>query len=311
MESLALIIPVYNEDQVIEGTVFRLQGILRAASIFAGEIICVNDGSTDKTAQILDRLPGITVLSHDVNRGYGAALRTALDYCSEEWIFIVDADGTYPLEDLPRLLEETKNAYDMVIGARQGPGISSNPAKRLARWILRKLVHGVTGVMVPDLNSGMRVFRRALYREFRHLLPMGFSFTSTITVASLYTGYRLKYIPIVYSKRVGDSNIRPIRDFFGFTILILRLASYFEPLKFFLPLSTFVAIAAILRGVRDVLVVNYIGGVAIILMFFSFQILAIGILADVVVRRSLSSSTPAGAAEKRFVVKKNPPKAGV
>ncbi len=180
---------------------------------------------------------------------------------------------------------------DMVVGARRGPGISGSPFKRLARWLLRKMVQSLTGTSVPDLNSGMRVFRHSLYQEFRHLLPLGFSFTSTITVASLYSGYALKYVPIDYARRVGKSNIKPVRDFIGFTILIVRLASYFEPLSFFVPASFVILAVAILRGIRDVIVTNGIGSLAVILVFFSAQLFVMGVVTDVVVRRSRSGSS--------------------
>jgi glycosyltransferase involved in cell wall biosynthesis len=283
--SCAVIIPVYNERGAIEDTVRRVQGICAGVPGYDFEIICINDGSSDDTGEILARLPGITVITHEVNRGYGAALRTGLDYCSQEWIFITDADGTYPLQDLPGLLDVAAGGVDMVVGARQGSGISASLPHQLARWILRKMVHGLTGVMVPDLNSGMRVFRRSLYQEFRHLLPMGFSFTTTLTVASLYSGRKVRYMPINYERRIGKSNIKPVKDFFGFAMLIVRLASYFEPLRFFLPAAFGLAILGVLRAVRDVIVVNQFGALAVILLLTAFQIFVLGVIADVIVRR--------------------------
>jgi glycosyltransferase involved in cell wall biosynthesis len=283
-KSCAVIIPVYNEERAIEETVVRIQAICAAVHGYQFEIICINDGSSDGTATVLSGLQGITVITHEVNRGYGAALRTGLDYCSQEWIFITDADGTYPLADLPTLLAGVESA-DMVVGNRQGRGISSSPAHRLARWILRKMVHGLTSVMVPDLNSGMRVFRKSLYQEFRHLLPMGFSFTTTLTVASLYSGRRVHYIPIDYERRVGKSNIKPVQDFLGFSMLIVRLASYFEPLRFFLPAAFVLALLGVLRAVRDVIVVNQFGALSVILMLTAFQVFVLGVIADVIVRR--------------------------
>jgi len=207
-----------------------------------------------------------------------------LDYCSQEWVFITDADGTYPLADLPNLLANAEGA-DMVVGNRQGLGISSSLPHRLARWILRKMVHGLTGVMVSDLNSGMRVFRKSLYQEFRHLLPMGFSFTTTLTVASLYSGRHVRYIPINYERRIGKSNIKPVQDFIGFSILIVRLASYFEPLRFFLPAAFGLAFLGVLRAIRDIIVVNQFGALSVILMLTAFQVFVLGVIADVIVRR--------------------------
>lgn len=283
--SCAVIIPVYNEQDAIEDTVLRVQRICAQVPDFSFEIICVNDGSKDGTGAILARLPGVTVITHEVNRGYGAALRTGLDYCNQDWIFITDADGTYPLEDLHTLLEIASSGVDMVVGARQGNGISSSLPHQMARWILRKMVHGLTGVMVPDLNSGMRVFRRTLYQEFRHLLPMGFSFTTTLTVASLYSGRKVRYVPINYERRIGKSNIKPVKDFFGFSMLIVRLASYFEPLRFFLPAAFGLALLGIARAIRDVIVVNQFGALAVILLLTAFQVFVLGVIADVIVRR--------------------------
>jgi len=276
---------VYNECRAIEETVTRVQGMCAQVQGYDFEIICVNDGSSDNTGEILARLTGITVITHDVNRGYGAALRTGLDYCSQEWIFITDADGTYPLADLPKLLACATDKTDMVVGNRVGSGLSATPFHRLARWILRKMVHGLTGVMVPDLNSGMRVFRRTLYAEFRHLLPMGFSFTTTLTVASLYSGRKVHYEPINYERRIGKSNIKPVQDFLGFAMLIVRLASYFDPLRFFLPAAFALAGMGVLRAVRDVIVTNQFGALSVILMLTAFQVFVLGVIADVIVRR--------------------------
>lgn len=287
MQTLSVIVPVYNEEQGIGRTLDELQAVLGEVEGFTATVVCVDDGSRDGTAEILARRPDIQVITHAVNRGYGAALRTGLDSVGSDWIFITDADGTYPVGDLPRLLEATEQAGTaMVVGAREGPGISQRPMHRMARWILKKMVHALTGVMVPDLNSGMRVFRRDVYEAFRHLLPFGFSFTSTITVSCLYSNFGVRYVPIHYAHRIGHSHIRPVQDFFGFAMLILRVATYFEPLKFFLPLSLLVLLGSIGRGVRDVLLTSSIGGLAMLGAVLALQVFAVGIVADVVVRRS-------------------------
>jgi hypothetical protein len=142
--------------------------------------------------------------------------------------------------------------------------------------------------MVPDLNSGMRVFRHQLYREFKGLLPMRFSFTTTLTMAALYTNYQIKYIPINYAQRVGHSNIRPVQDFFAFIMLIVRIASYFEPLRFFLPLAFLFMALGFLKALRDFLLLGAIGGLAVTISLVGVEIFVAGILADVIVRRSMS-----------------------
>lgn len=282
----AIIVPVYNEERVIADTVDRLKRITASIPSWEFEITCVNDGSSDRSGELLAGIDGIRVLTHEVNRGYGAALRTGLDSCRSEWVFIVDADATYPLEDLGRLLEYVQEGADMVVGARRGEGIDLKPFHRVARWILRKMAHALTGTMVPDLNSGMRVFRYRLYREFRSILPLGFSFTTTITLASLYSNYRLKFVPIDYARRVGDSSIRPVRDFFSFIMLIVRIASYFEPLRFFLPLAFAIIGLGFVKGLIDFVRLGAIGALAVIMLLMGVQVFITGILAEVIVRRS-------------------------
>lgn len=291
--SCDIVLPAFNEEGSIAATISRLQKLAKNIPGWEFTIICINDGSNDRTAEILSGFSDqITVITHDVNRGYGAALRTGLNQCNGDWVFIVDADATYPIEDLPRLLKEVDAGADMVVGAREGIGIQAKPFHRIARWILRKMAHVLTGVMVPDLNSGMRVFRLRLYREFRGLLPLGFSFTTTLTLAALYSNYRSRYVPIHYADRVGRSSIRPVRDFFAFVMLIIRIASYFEPLRFFLPLAFAVAGVGFVKGAYDFWHLDRIGSLSVIMVLMGVQIAITGILAEVIVRRSASYQEP-------------------
>lgn len=295
----SIVVPVYNEEKVIGETLTRLLSTIDKIPNWKFEIICVNDGSADKSGDILATFKTLRVFTHEVNRGYGAALRTGLKHCNCEWVFIVDADATYPIEDLPRLLAEAERGADMVVGAREGIGINLSPFRRMARWILRKMAHALTGVMVPDLNSGMRVFRLSLFHEFSSLLPLGFSFTTTITLAALYTNYQTRYVPINYERRVGKSNIRPVRDFFAFLMLILRIASYFEPLRFFLPLAFGMMGAGFLKGSIDFFRLGAIGSLAAIVFLMGVQVFVLGLLAEVVVRRSPSYSEQRALADQK------------
>ncbi len=292
--SCSIIVPVYNEEKVISLTLEKIKEIILGIQNWEFEIICVNDGSKDRSGEILKQYTDIKVITHDINRGYGAALKTGLNSAQYDWVFIVDADATYPIEDLSKLLNEATLGAQMVVGARVGVGISSKPFHRIARWILRKITHFLTGTMVPDLNSGMRVFRHRLYREFKSLLPMGFSFTTTITLAALYSNYKTVYVPINYNRRVGKSNIKPLQDFFTFVMLILRIASYFEPLRFFLPIAFGIMGVGILKGAIDFFRLGAIGSLAVILYTMGVQVFVLGILAEVVVRRSNNSVENSG-----------------
>ncbi len=229
----AIVVPVHNEAAAVGATVARLKA---AVAELAGEadfeIITVDDASTDGTLKVLQEQQGITLLHNESNGGYGVAIRTGVDHCSQPWILIIDADGTYPVEEIPRLWRELRaHAGSMVVGARHGPGIVSAPAHRFARWLLRCLVMLLTGVMVPDLNSGMRIFPRALFDRARHLLPRGFSVTTTLTMTALYSGVPIRFLPIVYARRVGRSHISPVRDFVGFVLRILKVTAWFEPVR--------------------------------------------------------------------------------
>jgi glycosyltransferase involved in cell wall biosynthesis len=279
-----IVVPIYNEEKSVAATITSLQEICKGLNDYEFKIICVNDGSSDRTSEILDSLSNIYVVTHQVNRGYGAALKSGIGSSDAEWIFITDADSTYDLKDLVRLLE-VSDGHDLVIGAREGLGISLNPMRRLARKVLRTLVYGLTGVMVPDLNSGLRIFRRSLYDDVKELLPQGFSFTTTITVAALHQGRPHKFISTQYKQRVGNSNINPIRDFFGFIMLIARVSTYFEPLKFFIPVTLMIFTLGVLRAIRDIWVNDSIGSLSILLIVMALQVFCTALLADVIVKR--------------------------
>ena len=174
----------------------------------------------------------------------GVDSQTGLTHATGDWIVIMDADLTYPPERIPELLARLNEA-DMVVGARTGESVKIPWVRKPAKWMLTQLANRVAGEKIPDLNSGLRAFRKEIAMRYLHLFPDGFSFTTTITLASLCDGLRVEFVPIDYTKRSGKSKIRPLRDTFNFLVLIIRMAAYFEPLRVFLPaafLSGFVSI---------------------------------------------------------------------
>jgi len=283
-KQLSIIIPVYNEEKAIDQTIEGLKKELEKISDLEYEIIAVNDASTDKSREILEKIEGIQIINHPHNRGYGAAIKTGFSQSRANFILITDADGTYPNESISELIKYIPE-YDMVVGARTGKGAKIPLIRKPAKWILNKLANYLTGVKIPDLNSGLRIMNKLLVEKFLYILPDGFSFTSTITLAGLTNGYRIKYIPITYSKRTGKSKFKPIKDTSNFFQLIVRTILYFNPLKVFIPLS----LLLILMGAL-VLVYSYIftskildTTVAIIIMS-AIQTLAIGMLADLITK---------------------------
>ena len=233
LPTFSLVIPVYNEEDAIAGTVSHLHQILQS---YEYEIIVVNDGSTDTTSQVLASVTGVKLIEHNHNRGYGAALKTGIRQAQYPLIVITDADGTYPNERIPDLLELSKKA-DMVVGSRTGKNVTYSTLRKIPKWFLVRFAQWVTKTKIPDLNSGLRVFHRDILVKFVPVLPNTFSFTTTITIAMLTNNYIVHYEPIDYFHRVGKSKIKPIRDTLRFVQLILRMGVYFAPLRIFLPVA--------------------------------------------------------------------------
>lgn len=285
---LSVVIPAYNEAEGIAAVLSELDGVLREGGL-AYEILVVDDGSTDQTAAIAGQSSAgrdnQRVLEHGINRGYGAALKTGLRAARSEWVVITDADGTYPNDRIPELAAMMPD-WDMVVGARTGDDVRVPLVRRPAKWALNALAQMLLGTRIPDMNSGLRVFRRDLALHFLPILPDRFSFTTTITLAMLSEGYRVAFVPIDYFARTGRSKIRPLYDTLNFLQLIIRTVLYFNPLKIFLPLSAFFFVAGLGVGLVSKLVFGRLLDVTtIVLLGTSVQILMLGMLADLIDKR--------------------------
>ncbi len=282
MIKYSVIIPVYNEEKSILSTV---NSVKKTMKNYSYELILVNDASKDRSASILSKLQGVNVITHPVNKGYGGSLKSCMRAAQGEWVIIADADATYPIEDIPKLISYTPK-YDMVVGARTGRKVEVPLFRRPAKWMLKIVARTVTGINIPDLNSGLRVFRKDMAMRFWNLYPQGFSFTTTLTIASLANNYAVKYVPINYFKREGKSSINPIKDFIGFNMLIFKVALYFAPLKFFTPASVVLFFIGIIKAIMDFVSGGKIGIFAAIVVLFSVQIFFFGLLADLVNKRT-------------------------
>lgn len=280
---ISVIIPTYNEKESVASVIDGLKNVL-ANNDYENEIIVVDDASTDNTAEIV-RNKDVRLLQHETNRGYGAALKYGIDNASYDIIVIIDADGTYRPEDLPMLLEAIKE-YDMVVGARTGE-ISRIPlVRKPAKWILNRLADYLTETKIPDLNSGLRVFKKEKVQKFFPILPSGFSFTTTITLSMLTNNYSVKYIPVHYLKREGKSKIRPVRDTINFIQLIIRTIIYFDPLKVFLPVSLFLLFASVAILFYSFFYTPKVMDITTIVLFVSsIHMLGIGMIADLIVKK--------------------------
>ena len=280
---VSVVIPAYNEGAHI---VLVLEKVRRAldSTDWDYEIIVVDDGSADNTAQAA-LSTGVRVVQHRRNRGYGSALKTGITASKYDWILITDADGTYPAESIPALLEHAAE-NDMVVGARTGKSVKIPLIRRPPKWFLRKLAGYLAGQKLPDLNSGLRLMRKSMVRRYEHLLPPGFSFTTTITLAAACNGHDLEYVSIDYHARLGRSKIRPYHAY-EFTLLILRTIVFFNPLKVFIPLGAVVMASGLAKFAYDI-TQNDLSESAIFAMLAALLFWAVGLLADQNARIAMS-----------------------
>jgi glycosyltransferase involved in cell wall biosynthesis len=282
----SVIIPAFNEAQGIQTVVSGLMSVLSSQDS-QNEVIVVDDGSTDETAEIAKSCEGVKVISHGVNRGYGAAIKTGIRNACFSVICILDADGTYPVERILDLVDPALMfEYDMVVGWREGKHAAIPIIRRPAKWFIRRLAKIIVGEQVPDLNSGFRVFTKSAISKFINLLPDGFSFTTTITLGMLTNGYSVKYIPIEYHPRIGKSKIRPIKDTLNFIMLVLRIALYFRPMRIFIPMSVLLMLAAVLWGAISAFFLGRLADVSTsVLVLAAVQAAVVGLLADLINKR--------------------------
>ncbi|MBN2452716.1 MAG: glycosyltransferase family 2 protein [Candidatus Omnitrophica bacterium] len=284
MKPISVVIPAYNESRHIATVIGAVTEFMKKERI-EYEIIVVDDFSTDDTAQSAERA-GATVISHPMNRGYGASLTTGIKKSRYNDILIMDADGTYPVPEIKKLLPYIGD-FDMVVGARQGKHYHGSPVKRISRGIFYLLISYVTGDHVPDANSGLRIFRKDVVMKFEDDFCSGFSFTTTITLVLLCNNRLIKFVPIDYQPRVGSkSKVRYFRDTARTFQILLQTVSYYIPLKAFLP---FTIISLLLSLVFTILYFAKAGNIfyglsAVVTFLSSMAFLGLGLIAYSIVR---------------------------
>ena len=278
---VSIVIPAFNEEQGVGAVVAELRNSLRENGI-KGEIIVVDDGSRDRTAE-LAAAAGARVLRHRSNRGYGAALKSGITAASHELIVMLDADGTYPCRYIPEMLARLEKS-DMVVAARTGSNVHIPLIRRPAKWALNRLANYMTNARIPDLNSGLRAFRRPVAMQYFSILPDQFSWTTTITLAMHCDKYAIAYLPIDYRARSGRSKIVPW-DAGSFAILVLRTAMLFRPLRVFMPVVAFCLLYGVTKMSIDMVRDPNISASALLAFVSALIILLIGMLGDAIATR--------------------------
>ena len=288
ISKFSLILPIYNEEKIIEKSIDQILK-LQSDNNYLFEIIIVNDGSSDTTHEILKKFKqndNLKIIDHSKNYGYGRALKTAISKSTYDNIFITDIDGTYPNDRIVEFFFEfSSNNFDMLVGSRSLMNSGIPLIRKPPKYLINKLANYLVQYKIPDLNSGFRIFKKTLYKKYQNLLPDGFSFTSTITLAFLSEFKKVEYKSINYEKRVGKSKIHPIKDTFNFVILILRVIIYFNPLRIFIPLSLATFLIGIILLIYRIMEGGQFLATTIILLFFSMNFLFIGLLAELINKR--------------------------
>lgn len=236
MENVTIVVPAYNEQEAIENVISSLrdEGF--------NHLLVIDDGSNDDTSNILNQI-GVNYISHKANKGYGASLKTGIKNSTTDFVAIYDGDGQHIPSELRKILRE-KDKYDMIVGARNSKSFQV-ANRKLGKQLIKLVVNKITSTKVPDFNSGLRVFKRDVIKRYLHLMPDGFSFSTTSTVTLLKLKYDVKYFPITVKERVGGKSNLKIKDGIKTLMLVFNLSVLFAPLRIFLPSAFFLMLISL------------------------------------------------------------------
>lgn len=284
--SVTVIVPAYNEATTIAGEVHKIDEVMATSCKL--DLIVVDDGSSDGSPD-LARDAGARVISHPVNMGQGAAIRTGITNANGDYIAIVDGDGTYPIEDMPKLVSfSIESGCEQVVGDRQSEQGTMKWLRVPVKRALRLFAAFLSGQSVGDLNSGMRVLTREAALRYQNLIPDGFSNSTTLTLASLSHQGRIAFIPIDYRARVdGSSKFRPIGDTYNMILTVIRMVMYVDPLRVLLPVAFAFFVVGVGKAISDMFRFDlHITTSSVLITMTAIQIGAIALIADLIVRRT-------------------------
>jgi len=278
MSDLSIVIPAYNEEKSISQVLAILLPLCQAQN---WHVIVVDDGSKDATAaQVGTFLPSdaLTLISHRVNRGYGAALKTGVKAATTAFVATMDSDGQHRIEDLIALAAH-KESYDLIIGKRDAV-LHSALWRMPGKWLLQGMAVFLLRQTIPDLNSGLRVFRREVLLRYLHLFPSGFSFSTTSTMIFMNRGYAVAFLPITVNQRRGSKSTVKLSTGFDTLLLIIRLAMLLDPLRLFLPVSLLLVLLGVVWTVPFLIMREGYSIGALLLILTGVQVFVVALLSD-------------------------------
>ncbi|HEY3209478.1 MAG TPA: glycosyltransferase family 2 protein [Actinomycetota bacterium] len=280
---VSVVLAVYDERGHVKEEIDRIRNALEA-SPYSYEIIAVDDGSTDGSGEELRQIDGIRLIQFQQNRGSGSARKAGTRAARGRVVVWTDVDMTYPNDEIPLLVKEM-DGWDQVVGARRTEAGTIKALRVPAKWFIRRLASYLVQRTIPDLNSGLRAFRRDVAMQFLHLLPAGFSCVSTLTLAFLANGYSIKYVPIDYQPRAGRSKFHWWSDTQRYLTQVVRMILSWNPLRVFMPVGLLLTGTGLGKLVYDLISKDFRVGTNTLLIFFAaFQVISIGLVADLLVR---------------------------
>ena len=300
---VTIILPCYNEEGHVIAEVERISAAMEASG-YSYELVCVNDASTDDTLAKLyeaaPRFPKMEVVNFHRNSGSGTVRRIGTQNARGEIVVWTDADMTYPNERIPELVQilEKDPTIDHVVGARTTEQGTYKLLRVPAKWFIRKFAERLSGAKIPDLNSGLRAFRREVSLPYLRLLPAGFSCVTTITLAFLQNQHDVHYVPIDYAKRAGTSKFHFVHDAYRYILQVLRMIMYFDPLKVLMPLALWLLALGVVKAVVDMVRHPfYFPANTVLLVMAGLLIGSMALLADLIVRSRGDSGLDPGVRE--------------
>lgn len=285
--ALTVLLPAYNEELAIESVLEEVVRALAGQDLHY-EILVVDDASTDRTVELAERFAAecwqcpVRVIRCAQNRGAGAARKVGVRAARGDVVVMLDADGTYPATMIPELLKYFPG-YDQVNGARTSEQGTWPWLRRPAKWLIRQLACYLTGVKIPDLNTGLKAFKREAMLPWLWVVPNGFSCVTTMTLAFLTNDYAVKYVPIPYRQRIGHSKFHPIKDTLAYLGTVLRIVLYFRPLKVFLPSAAAIMTLGVLKSVWSFQLTGSMQESDIVVLTAGFMTAMLGLLAEAIV----------------------------
>ena len=280
---VTIVLPVFNEAGHLGDEVKRIRATMDPSE-YSYEILVIDDGSTDGSADELASVDGIRLVTFEQNRGSGAARRAGTVLAEGDIVVWTDADMTYPNDQIPALLDELPG-WDMVVGARRSEEGTHKFFRVPAKWFIRRLASFLTETKIPDLNSGFRAFRREVAMQYLHLLPAGFSCVTTLTMSFLSNGYAVRYTPIDYATRAGRSKFHWWADSRRYLRQVIRMVLLWNPLRFFSPIGAVLGISGISKLAYDLITKDFrVATNTVVVLLSAAAVILVALVADLMVQ---------------------------